>query len=544
MYKLMCMLIIVGAVIAASPGDIVVNEIMYNGPESGTDNEWAELYNTTGADITLDSSWTITDGEGSFSFEGTVISADGYLTVKFAENDVEPFPFTPDVDASEMGILLGNSGDQVILLESGTVIDSVDYSDDWPGGYPGHDGSGPSLERIDPAGPSNSEANWGASTGDGGTPGAVNSIYGSVDDYPPEIADMGNDPEAPTPDDTVIVSATITDDGTITKAMCFYSVDMSEEDSLVMFDDGAHGDMGAGDDVYGCMIDPVAGGSTVRYYLVVEDDSLHSDTTWTYAYTVTTGDTIDGDLVINEIMYNPAGSDEYGEYVELYNRSGATIDAGDWVLKDNVDYNTFMIPAGTSVGAGEYLVLAKDPDTIEVRYSITGVLGPVDFSLNNGGDMVRLYNDVGTLMDFVDYSDSDPWPTDADGDGPSLELIDPGSDNNVASNWATGSANGTPGSANTVDVDEFVKFPENIRMSFAPNPFNAALTVNFYVPENCKVRIEVFDILGNRVAEPLNQNCTAGNSSIICSPEGPAGLYLVKMTARGESVSRKALYIK
>jgi hypothetical protein len=41
----------------------------------------------------------------------------------------------------------------------------------------------------------------------------------------------------------------------------------------------------------------------------------------------------------------------------------------------------------------------------------------------------------GNLIDSVAYKDADPWPTEPDGNGPSLELKDAGSDNNDGVNY-------------------------------------------------------------------------------------------------------------
>jgi len=48
------------------------------------------------------------------------------------------------------------------------------------------------------------------------------------------------------------------------------------------------------------------------------------------------------------------------------------------------------------------------------------------FSLGNSGDSVRVFDDVGVVQDFTAYDDLAPWPTAANGTGPSLELVYPG----------------------------------------------------------------------------------------------------------------------
>ncbi len=52
----------------------------------------------------------------------------------------------------------------------------------------------------------------------------------------------------------------------------------------------------------------------------------------------------------------------------------------------------------------------------------------------------------GTTLIAFTYSDDSPWPEGADGDGPTLELVHPGADPNVAESWqASVDAGGTPG---------------------------------------------------------------------------------------------------
>ncbi|HKJ27516.1 MAG TPA: lamin tail domain-containing protein, partial [Anaerolineales bacterium] len=50
-----------------------------------------------------------------------------------------------------------------------------------------------------------------------------------------------------------------------------------------------------------------------------------------------------GDVIINEIMQNPnAVFDSAGEWLELYNTTGADIDLNGWTIQDN-DIDTHVI---------------------------------------------------------------------------------------------------------------------------------------------------------------------------------------------------------
>ncbi len=92
-------------------------------------------------------------------------------------------------------------------------------------------------------------------------------------------------------------------------------------------------------------------------------------------------------------------------------------------------------------------MLVENEAAFIARYG-DGILtaGKYSNDLSNGGDHVILRdaNDQ-TIHDFT-YSDDPPWPTIADGDGPSLEVVDVSGDYSSSSNWrSSATSNGTPG---------------------------------------------------------------------------------------------------
>ncbi|WCO01149.1 lamin tail domain-containing protein [Psychroserpens ponticola] len=168
------------------PGDIVISEIMYN--STSFDDEWIEIYNASGADITLDGDWQLSYGSNTFDFTGTLITAGDYLTIALGSNGDGTYnndnPFTPDVSAiatpaatTDNTNNLGNSSATIALVfepsGANTTVDSVTYDDGapWPTAA---DGNGPSLELIDVAFDNALGGSW-VSSGDydGGTPGAA-----------------------------------------------------------------------------------------------------------------------------------------------------------------------------------------------------------------------------------------------------------------------------------------------------------------------------------------------------------------------------------
>jgi len=114
----------------------------------------------------------------------------------------------------------------------------------------------------------------------------------------------------------------------------------------------------------------------------------------THAATLSAIDLAPGDLIISEVMANPAAvSDSRGEWFELYNPTAASIDLSGLTIHDTGS-NEHVISGGL-IGAGEYFVLGKvaDPASnggFDADYSYGS-----DMSLNNGGDALLIsYEDT------------------------------------------------------------------------------------------------------------------------------------------------------
>ncbi|MCA9198083.1 MAG: DUF4347 domain-containing protein [Planctomycetales bacterium] len=149
-------------------------------------------------------------------------------------------------------------------------------------------------------------------------------------------------------------------------------------------------------------------------------------------------------IVINELHYNPAGTD--AEFIELYNASSQAVDLSGW----QIDGVGLTIASGTVILPGDYVVFT-DADS-QFRNQTVGniyVGGQYSGGLSGGGEAITLFDANGNIIDEVTYDDAAPWPTEPDGNGFSLALLDPALDNSVASNWAASSfINGTPGRLN------------------------------------------------------------------------------------------------
>ncbi len=64
-------------------------------------------------------------------------------------------------------------------------------------------------------------------------------------------------------------------------------------------------------------------------------------------------------IIINELMVDPPSEHRDGEFIELFNKSGSTIDLSGWRFTDGVD---FTFPVGTSLPPRSYLVIPANED--------------------------------------------------------------------------------------------------------------------------------------------------------------------------------------
>jgi hypothetical protein len=174
-----------------------------------------------------------------------------------------------------------------------------------------------------------------------------------------------------------------------------------------------------------------------------------------------------GPVVISEIMFHPLdfgdGSDNsIDEFIELRSITNATTSlftpTNNWRLSGGIDFD---FPFGAALGANTSLVVvAFNPtnatllNSFRSRFNVpvgVPVYGPFSGKLDNSSDTVRLLKPGDSapngapsfiLVDEVDYEDSAPWPTGADGSGASLQRRVAGDFGNDPANWVAATVTG------------------------------------------------------------------------------------------------------
>ncbi len=162
-----------------------------------------------------------------------------------------------------------------------------------------------------------------------------------------------------------------------------------------------------------------------------------------------------GDLLITEIMYDPSSlSDTEGEWFEIYNHSGQSVDLQDLVLERD-DINRHVITESIELPPGAFYVFQR---SLQATGATNSYVYGSAITLSNTGAVLSIYNkDTGTgpgaLIFSVNYGDSG-FPG---GTGASIGL-NPGmlnpADAISGTSWCTSTSvystgdSGTPGTMN------------------------------------------------------------------------------------------------
>jgi hypothetical protein len=179
---------------------------------------------------------------------------------------------------------------------------------------------------------------------------------------------------------------------------------------VLMYDDGAHNDGAAGDNVYGANIIMLSG--QMQYYIYAENSNAGMFSPQRaehefYSLRAQSYQPVIGNLVINEILADNTAKekDEYGEredWIELYNNSTSLLDLSSLYLSDDIaQMQKWKMPDSTTLIPGGYLIVWADKDSLQKTFH-------TNFSLSKTADVVILSNSGGSVLDSISFSNQ--WP--------------------------------------------------------------------------------------------------------------------------------------
>ena len=230
-------------------------------------------------------------------------------------------------------------------------------------------------------------------------------------------------------------------------------------------------------------------------------------------------------LVISKIHYHPMDwwniDGDLFEFIEITNNGDDEVDlTGIYFSELGI---TYQFPDNAHVEGHQAIVLCSD-SLMFTEYYNTTPFGQYTRKLSNKSENLVLADAWGNIIDQVHYSDSLPWPMEADGEGPYLLLKDLDADNSLAESWTTGD-----------DLTGIKKFAESQNIALYPNPTSGK--IHIVLSENA-TRCQVIGLMGNVLQE------TSLSSSVFdLDLSGlPSGMYLVKVQMTdGRTAFRKVV---
>ena len=129
--------------------------------------------------------------------------------------------------------------------------------------------------------------------------------------------------------------------------------------------------------------------------------------------------------------------------------------------------------------------------------------------LDNKSENLVLVDAWGNIIDQVHYADTLPWPTEADGNGPFLQLKDLDSDNSLPESWTT-----------SYDLTGFEE-RQSVLTHLYPNPTTGKVYVEL---EGSPISCQVMNLMGNVIKEMA---ISSAQFEIDLS-RLPSGMYLIK----------------
>jgi hypothetical protein len=244
-------------------------------------------------------------------------------------------------------------------------------------------------------------------------------------------------------------------------------------------------------------------------------------------------------VVINEINYNSSSGFDPGDWIELCNATKGAIDISGWVFMDENRTPSFVMNTGTVLQPSSYIVISRDSKLFNSLFpAVSNYVGDLSNGLSGGGEALYLYNISGQLVDSLIYNNKSPWPKEADGGGSTLELRNPGLENALGVNWSASTGHGTPGAINSTYVTGVKDEKSNLiptefllRQNY-PNPFNPVTKIKYELPKESEVKLIIYNILGEKVAELVNEFQKAEKYEVEWNAERFAsGVYIYQITA-------------
>ncbi len=512
------------------PFDIVINEIFPDPkPSLGLpESEFVELYNRSDKVLNLKE---IT------------------LMVNNSEKELPDYKMLPGayvtlVDESDIGLWanfenvlgvdlpgLSNAG-ATLSIQAQTTIHQVTYTSNSYQDNDKDDG-GWSLELINPDNPCLGDGNWLASNNlQGGTPSQMNSVFD--DTYKTQLLKVIQVFPSSAAEIVVIFDQVLGNDASDVSHYSFspslvISGATIQENQVVLslgsnLQPGTIHELTVESNIKNCIGQAVTQSSTFKIGLAEAPTK--------------------GDLIINEILFNPITGGK--DYVELFNTSNKIININDLTIaniSDAIDVKPIL--ASGLLFPNAYVAFTEAPYQVEAQYETPDTVWIIENKLpnfnDNAGNVSVIYQ--GLVIDSMNYDKDMHLTLIANQDGVALERINPHGNSTERSNWISGASTtnyGTPGYKNEqfttnesrgedyITIDRKVCSPDG-------DGFEDFLLFQYNLPESGYVlNARVFNASGQYVHRLANNELLGENGQFRWTGEDDlgnsvsAGIYVVR----------------
>ena len=221
-----------------------------------------------------------------------------------------------------------------------------------------------------------------------------------MNDIFPVVQLVSHEPLVPASDDAMQLRIKCLDDNLIASVKLFYNLNAGSFNEVLLYDDGAHNDSLANDLVFGNSISSTTMDGILNYYLEITDNASHI-TRYPFCdeFSLIVGYHPPG-LVINEFMAKNIttiqdNANEFEDYIEIYNKSDASVYLGDKFLSDEFDHpSKWQMPDQYLAADGYLLVWADDAWEQGAMHC--------SFKLDGDKDEIYIFDNAGTYFSLID----------------------------------------------------------------------------------------------------------------------------------------------
>jgi hypothetical protein len=297
-----------------------------------------------------------------------------------------------------------------------------------------------------------------------------------------------------------------------------------------LYDDGAHGDSGPNDGVFGASIQHNS--NRIQYYFYAENNSAAKFSPEGAAYKFHELQ-IQSNLVINEFLAlndttHADQDEEFDDWIELYNNTDTIIFLSNYFLSDNAE-NVFkwQFP-DTSIDPLDYLIVWADENVDQ-----TGL--HANFKLSGSGEVLFLVNPDSQVIDeavFGEQSVDISYGRLPNGRGEFTTLIPSFSSENLVA------------VTDSEDVDPEIPDDFSLRQNY-PNPFNPTTTISWQLKIGGHVNLSIYNILGQKVITLVDEEKIAGDDQVEWDASGfPSGIFFYRLQTDDYQEVKKAILIR